>query len=336
VFCLDATGSMSGLIGTAKEKIWDIVSGVSQSQDIGKIKLGMIFYRDRGDAFVTKSYPLTENIDSIYTELLAIGAGGGGDSPESVNAALDEAIRKMPWSDDGNAYRTVFLVGDCPPHMDYNETRYPATCKTASQKNILINTIKLGNQCSDAIRHFKEIARLTNGNFQQLDQNAKDYVIETPYDDSITYYSRRIDDSKIYYGTTIEKRVMYDKKAKSMDMYDKASKTSNRARASYNTSKAGKKNFYGKNELVQGLIDKEITLDSISVDKLPDEMKEMNIEQQKVYINNKTIQRQNDVANLNKYIKQKDEYVRIEKTKKNGESSFSEEIIKTMKSQAKK
>ncbi|MBT8326307.1 MAG: hypothetical protein KJP21_01205, partial [Bacteroidia bacterium] len=80
VFALDATGSMSGLISTAKEKIWDIVSGVSQSQEVKSLKLGMVFYRDRGDQFVTKVYPMTENIDSIYSELLAIGAAGGGDA----------------------------------------------------------------------------------------------------------------------------------------------------------------------------------------------------------------------------------------------------------------
>lgn len=34
VFCLDATGSMNGLIGTAKEKIWDIVSDLAQNNDV--------------------------------------------------------------------------------------------------------------------------------------------------------------------------------------------------------------------------------------------------------------------------------------------------------------
>ena len=219
VFALDATGSMSGLISTAKEKIWDIVSGVSQSQEVKSLKLGMVFYRDRGDQFVTKVYPLTGNIDSIYSELLAIGAGGGGDAPESVNLALDKAIENMLWSTDLNAYRTVFLVGDCAPHMDYNETKYPAICASANKKHIVINTIKLGTQCGDAIFHFKEIARLTQGSYQQLDQHAKDVVIATPYDDSINVYSRNIDESKIYYGSVSQKEVMYSKKGKAVGFY---------------------------------------------------------------------------------------------------------------------
>ncbi len=39
VFCLNATGSMDGLIGTAKEKIWDIVSDYKNGKlELDKIK----------------------------------------------------------------------------------------------------------------------------------------------------------------------------------------------------------------------------------------------------------------------------------------------------------
>ncbi len=62
---------MSGLISTAKEKIWSIVSELSQTQPAPTIKLGMVFYRDRGDAYITKVIPMTLDIDSVYTELLA-------------------------------------------------------------------------------------------------------------------------------------------------------------------------------------------------------------------------------------------------------------------------
>ena len=32
----------------------------------------------------------------------------------------------MSWSEQGQAYRVIFLVGDAPPHMDYqDDVRYP-------------------------------------------------------------------------------------------------------------------------------------------------------------------------------------------------------------------
>lgn len=54
VFALDATGSMAGLIAAAKDKIWSIAGSLAQTDDSIPIELGLIFYRDKGDAFITK------------------------------------------------------------------------------------------------------------------------------------------------------------------------------------------------------------------------------------------------------------------------------------------
>lgn len=336
VFCLDATGSMGGLIGTAKEKIWDIVSGISQSQDVSKVKLGLVFYRDRGDAFITKTYPLSENIDSLYSQLLAIQAQGGGDAPESVNKSLDEAVNKMPWSENDQTFRTVFLVGDCPPHMDYNETRYPETCKNANEKNVVINTIKLGYSCTDAVAHFKEIATLTNGTYQQLDQHATDVVVNTPYDDSIVHYSRYIDESKIYYGSTTQKEVMNNKKDMSLKLYDKSSANASSSRAKYNYTAAGRANWFGSNELVQDVIEGKVSLDTLTKEQLPAELQEKTKEEQLTMVLQKQQERVYNMNRLDVLVKQKDVYIRTEKTKNGEEDSFSEKVIETMKVQAKR
>ena len=69
----------------------------------------MVFYRDRGDNFITKQISLTTNLDAVYTDLLEIEAEGGGDSPESVNQALNEAVGQMKWSNDQNTIRPSLL-----------------------------------------------------------------------------------------------------------------------------------------------------------------------------------------------------------------------------------
>src|SRR5678815_4109838 len=67
VFALDATGSMGELIGTAKDKIWSIVNSLTQVEQIPEIEVGLIFYRDKGDAFITKRIQLTDSIDMVYS-----------------------------------------------------------------------------------------------------------------------------------------------------------------------------------------------------------------------------------------------------------------------------
>ncbi|RNC87286.1 MAG: VWA domain-containing protein [Winogradskyella sp.] len=337
VFCLDATGSMSGLIGTAKEKIWDIVSELAQDGDIDTLKMGMVFYRDRGDDFVTKQIAMTTDLDEAYTELLEINAAGGGDSPESVNQGLHEAITQMQWSTDKKTYRTIFVVGDCPPHMDYqDDVKYTKSCRLAAEKGITINTIKLGNACREAIPHFKNMASCTNGEFLMLDQDAQDYAIATPYDDDINRLSRNIDDTRMYYGTQSERTLNYSKKAKSMAVYESGSATANSARAEYKQSKAGQKVLYGYQEIVSDYDKGDFKIEDIEDDKLPDNLKGKTLEEKEAIVKNLSQKRKVDNAKLKELLKKKRAYIQQKTADENGRLSFSKEVLKVMKKQANK
>ena len=104
VFALDTTGSMSGLIQAAKDKIWSIASTMASAQQAPEIKMGLVAYRDRGDAYVTQVIDLSDDLDSMYAKLMDFQAQGGGDGPESVNQALHDAVHDISWSQDPNAY----------------------------------------------------------------------------------------------------------------------------------------------------------------------------------------------------------------------------------------
>src|SRR5438876_301741 len=99
-FVLDTTGSMTGLIEGAKQKIWSIANEITSAKPTPDIRMCLIGYRDRGDEYVTKAFDLTNDIDSVYGHLQAFHAAGGGDTPESVNEALQEAVSNMSWSQD--------------------------------------------------------------------------------------------------------------------------------------------------------------------------------------------------------------------------------------------
>ncbi|TCK69211.1 Mg-chelatase subunit ChlD [Winogradskyella wandonensis] len=337
VFCLDATGSMGGLIGTAKEKIWDIVSELAQDGDIDTLRMGMVFYRDKGDAFITKRIDLTTDLDEAYTELLDINAAGGGDSPESVNQALHESITRMQWSSDKKTYRTIFVVGDCPPHMDYqDDVKYTESCKLAAKKGITINTIKLGNACREAIPHFKSMAACTNGEFLMLDQNAQDYVVATPYDDDINRLSRNIDDTRMYYGDKKLREANYSKKAMSMAVYDSGSTTANSARAEYKQSKAGQKVAYGSQEIISDYDNGKLKLNEIENDKLPENLKGKSLEEKERLVKAMSNKRKADNQKLKELLKKKRDYLKQKASEGSSQPSFSKEVLEVMKKQARK
>ncbi len=100
VFCLYTTGSMGGLLDRAKAKIWSICNQIAGAKPSRDLKLGLVAYKDKGDAYVTKVTDLTADLDAVHGELKKFTPDGGGDTPEHVNAALFDAVNKVKWSDD--------------------------------------------------------------------------------------------------------------------------------------------------------------------------------------------------------------------------------------------
>lgn len=204
VFVLDTTGSMSGMIAGAKQKIWAIANKLKSAQPTPEIRFGLVGYRDRRDAYVTKVFGLSGNLDEVYTNLYAFEAQGGGDEPESVNEALHKAVRDLQWSTDPEVLRVVFLVGDARPHMDYqDDVKYPETCRLASERGILINTLQCG-RLGGTESVWREIASCTNGTYGAILQDGGTIKIETPYDQEITRLNLQLDTTIILYGSKAE------------------------------------------------------------------------------------------------------------------------------------
>lgn len=204
VFVLDTTGSMSGMIAGAKQKIWAIANKLKSAQPRPEIRFGLVGYRDRRDEYVTRVFGLTGNLDEVYTNLHAFEAQGGGDEPESVNEALHRAVRDLQWSHDPEVLRVVFLVGDARPHMDYqDDVKYPETCRIASERGILINTLQCG-RLSGTEKVWREIASRTNGTYGAILQDGGSIKIETPYDQEITRLNIELDTTIILYGSRAE------------------------------------------------------------------------------------------------------------------------------------
>jgi Mg-chelatase subunit ChlD len=201
VFALDTTGSMSGLIEGAKTKIWSIASFVARAQPTPDVRVGLVAYRDIGDAYVTRVFDLDADLDRVYRRLLSFRADGGGDTPEHVARALDEAVHKMSWSaSGGNAVRLIYLVGDAPPHTDYQDGYDTArSARAAAAKGIQIHAIRCGND-PDTATYWRRIASLGHGEFLTIDQDGGMREHGTPYDEELARLHDKLDDTVVAYG----------------------------------------------------------------------------------------------------------------------------------------
>ncbi len=335
VFVLDTTGSMGGLIQAAKDKVWSIATTMATAQPAPDIKMGLVAYRDRGDAYVTKVVDLSKNLDSMYAELMDFQAAGGGDGPESVNRALHDAIHKMTWSQNPQAYKVVFLVGDAPPHMDNQDAvKYPNTIAAALEKGIVINTIQCG-QNGATTREWQQIAQLGHGRYFQVDQAGSAVAIATPFDERLAELSARLDDTRIYYGSAAEK----EERQRKLDAAEKLRATSSlesRARrAAFNVSKSGKANLIGAGELVDDVDSGRVDLDTIDAFKLPEPMQAMAPEEQQTLIRETAERRKQLQREIEELAQQRSTFLK-KKVKEQGgaEDSLDHKIYNAVREQA--
>ena len=112
-FIVDATGSMTDEINFLKKDLLSILEKVQQSAEI---RTGAVFYRDRGDIYVTRSRDF-EAPSKTMVFIEKQSADGGGDLPAAVHTALEVALKELTWDMDAHA-RMAFLILDAPAHQD--------------------------------------------------------------------------------------------------------------------------------------------------------------------------------------------------------------------------
>ncbi len=302
-FVLDTTGSMSGLIEGAKQKIWSIANEIASARPAPDIRFGLIGYRDRGDEYVVKTFNLTNDLDAIYGQLQSFRADGGGDTPESVNEALDEAVNKLSWSADRGVLKVIFLVGDAPPHMDYPDgPKYPDICQAAAKKDLIINTIQCGN-LAETTPIWREIAKRSEGSYAAIPQSGNMVAIATPMDAKLAELNRKIGTTLVAYGSAPERRSLRAKQAAS----EAAPATVSADRLSFN-AKAGVA-VQGEGELLDSLANGKVKLESIKKDQLPTELQKLNDKELKAEIEKQQKERVELKAEIQKLSRERDDFL---------------------------
>jgi Mg-chelatase subunit ChlD len=330
VFCLDTTGSMGGLIDGAKQKIWSICNQIAGGKPTPELKVGLVAYRDKGDAYITKVFDLTDDLDAIHGHLKGFQAQGGGDGPEAVNQALDDAVNKIKWSTDKKTLRIIFLVGDAPPHMDYkDDVKYPDTCKKACEKAIIINSIQCGGD-PECMKHWKEICAKAEGSYAQIAQTGGVVAIPTPFDERLAEINREMARTTLVFGRGEMRKGAEAKREEARALPAAAAAD----RAGF-AAKDGKAAAY---DLLDAVKAKKVKLEELKKDELPAEMQKMSPKEQKEYLDKLDKRR----AELNKEAldldKKRSEFIqkKLAEKKGGGKDSFDNQVIESLRKQAKK
>jgi Mg-chelatase subunit ChlD len=143
LFVMDTTGSMGEEIVRLQDMMEIIHDNVSAVTPKPAVRFGLVLYRDKDDAYVTKIVPFTSDMIVFQDALDEIEADGGGDNPEDLQSALSDAVNKMEWNRDG--VRLAFVITDAEPHLDYGQSyTYASAARDAKAKGIKLFSVGTG------------------------------------------------------------------------------------------------------------------------------------------------------------------------------------------------
>ena len=334
-FVLDTTGSMGGLIAGAKEKIWSIANDLTNADPAPRLKIGLVAYRDRGDDYIIRDFSLTDDLDSVYENLMGFQAAGGGDGPESVNQALDDAVNNIKWSPGKDTLKIIFLVGDFPPHMDYkDDIKYPDTCKAAVRKEIIINTVQCGNH-SPTTLIWKEIAHLSEGSYAAIEQGGGMAAIATPVDAGIAELTREINTTVIAFGNEKEQSIA----RKKLSYASGSSVATTAARQAYFSKNLSGRAISGNEDLVTEVAEGNILLNKIQAEDLPEKYRKLSKFELAAAVKEQQEKRKKLQSRMNKLVSERNAWLKkaMEKRKAdNKDNGFDAKIRRAVKEQGEK
>lgn len=342
VFVLDTTSSMTGLIEGAKQKIWSIVNDVQKAPSRPNMRIGLVAYRDHGDAYVTKVLPITNDLDKVYTTLMEYKAEGGGDTPEDVRQALADGVHRAGWSARSpKIAQILFLVGDAPPHDDYSqEPDTLVSTAEAVRAGIVVNTIECGS-AEDTRVSWQKIAGRGEGQFFAIAQDGGVQAIATPYDEKLSQLGTKVGGTYLAYGFGGAGggggRFRADKMAaqKSLESHVAVAAPKS-AQADRAVNKALNGSAYDSSDLLQSVENGTVKLDDVKKEDLPDDLQKLSPAARKQEIDRRIAERKKLRAEILDLSKKRDAYIADERKKQAANSkqtSFDTAVSAALKKQ---
>lgn len=322
-FALDTTGSMSGLIETAKQKVWYIANEIANAPSRPNVRFCLMAYRDRGDDYVTRHTDLTDDLDLIYDTLMEYQAAGGGDHPESVNQALHETVQDTTWSPSPHTLKLIFLVGDAPPHTDYDEPQFEEIAANAKSRGIIINPVLCGaDQSTDDI--WDQIAQRASGVRVTLrDPSGASREVSTPMDQDLAVLAPRLESTTIPYGPSQVAEAFNQRMQRNRDMGESVAAD----RISY---KATAKDWVADTDLIEALQTGKLNMDELNAEWLPPAVRSMTPEELSAHLGEVRMERTQLKKVIDALVAERRDYLAERRDKDGFDSKVSELVIRQL------
>lgn len=330
--CLDTSGSMDGLIESAKVKLWEIVNDLALAKPAPKLRVALLTYGNDGhnpeNGWVHIDSPLTDDLDSISQKLFALRTNGG---TELVGRVLKSANEQLDWTASDDALKIIVVAGNESADQD-QQFRFQDVCRATIGKGIMVNSIYCGNPNDETSVAWRDVSKLADGHFAAIDQSSGTIVISTPFDDQLVTLSAEINTTYIAFGA------MGQTGAENQREQDLNAASVNTAVAAQRCATKGSGMYWNSGwDLVDACKQAEFKLEDVKVEDLPEAMRTMTLEQRREHVKEMEAKRVKIQDSINELNAKRQQFVEAEMRKsaeRPDANSFNAALRKAIREQA--
>lgn len=331
VIALDTSGSMNGLIDSAKQRLWEIVSELADADPMPDLRVAILTYGNDGHArnqgWVSLDIPFTRDLDAVNETLFSFRTNGG---QEYVSRVIDRSLSALEWSSDQDGLRIIMVAGNEPATQD-PLISLRVVSKSAVEKGVVVNPIFCGTGNSHEIPGWRQLATLTNGIFSTIDQNqAARPVPQTPLDKELISLNDELNKTYVAYGVEGQaykaNQIKQDSNAVSMSRQALAARALAKSKQLYRNEMWDLVDAYEGGKQVTALPEEE----------LPEEMRKMSQSEREQYVKSLVEKRTDIQEKIRKLEKERRLYIEKITKEQNSEQGLDQALLKAIRTQATK
>lgn len=267
--CLDTSNSMDGLINAARTKLWDVVNTLATARPRPILRVALYEYgnaRLEGETgWVRRVLGLTDDLDTVYKELMALRTSGG---EEYVARVVTRAAADLDWSADKRALKIIVVAGNEPATQD-PRIRHVDAAKQAITAGIVVNTIFCGPHAEGVQTGWAEVARAADGRYASIEQD-RTFTVATPVDGKLIALGAELNQTYVPYGAAgregAANQVAQDRNAAAVAPAAGAQRAVAKGSALYTNARW---------DLVDAAQDEAFKLEDVPEADLPEELRDM-------------------------------------------------------------
>jgi hypothetical protein len=333
---LDVSNSMDGLIEQTKSQLWTMVNSLGSAKCNGvspTLQIALYEYgRSNNDAkngFVKLINGFISNLDSLSENLFKLNTNGG---QEYCGHAIYNSLNELQWSVSKEDYKVIFIAGN--ESFLQGNIKYTEACTLAAQKGVIVNTIYCGSKENGIREGWNLGGECNGGSFTNINSNAQEKFVPTPYDSIIYVLNNKINGTYITYGVNGNRFLQKQQKMDAMNNQSKGSAGLKRAQAKAKSAVYRNDDW----DLVDAASQAGFDYSKIPTATLPDSLQKLNKEALQQYVQTKATERKAIQTEITQLYKKRELFIATERIRVaviNNEPTLESEMQKTLIEQAK-